>query len=220
MKQSRFPKFFQKLSLAFSRRKYQLLQDSDLHGKENGELQELKVNGKSQPIVPVSSKEASTRYLDELVSDLQADLQNGLTKVHVQERRHLYGWNDFEVAKPEPIWKKYLGQFKNPLILLLLASAVISLITKEIEDAVSITLAIIIVVTVAFVQEYRSEKSLQELGKLIPPECNCIREGKLEHLLAKELVLGDIVCISVGDRVPADVRLFEVCPFACFYHSK
>ncbi|XP_048402516.1 calcium-transporting ATPase type 2C member 2-like isoform X3 [Stegostoma tigrinum] len=209
MKQSRFPKFFQKLSLAFSGRKYQLLQDSDLHGKENGELQELKVNGKSQPIVPISSKEASTRYLDELVSDLQADLQNGLTKIHVQERRHLYGWNDFEVAKPEPIWKKYLGQFKNPLILLLLASAVVSLITKEIEDAVSITLAIIIVVTVAFVQEYRSEKSLQELGKLIPPECNCIREGKLEHLLAKELVLGDIVCISVGDRVPADVRLFE-----------
>ncbi|XP_043562577.1 calcium-transporting ATPase type 2C member 2-like [Chiloscyllium plagiosum] len=209
MKQSRFPKLFQKLSIAFSRRKYQLLQDSDLHGKENGELQELKVNSKKEPIVPVSSKEASTRYLDELVSDLQADLQNGLTAVHVQERRLLYGWNDFEVAQPEPIWKKYLGQFKNPLILLLLASAVISLITKEIEDAVSITLAIIIVVTVAFVQEYRSEKSLQELGKLIPPECNCIREGKLEHLLAKELVLGDTVCISVGDRVPADVRLFE-----------
>ncbi|XP_067854215.1 calcium-transporting ATPase type 2C member 2-like [Heptranchias perlo] len=207
MTQTRIPELFQKLSSVFSRKRYQLIDNLD--GKENGELQELKANCKNEPILPVSSKEASTRYLDELVSDLQADLQNGLTKADVLERRLLYGWNDFEVDKHEPIWKKYLGQFKNPLILLLLASAVISLITKEIEDAVSITVAIVIVVTVAFVQEYRSEKSLQELSKLIPPECNCIRESKLEHLLARELVLGDTVYISVGDRVPADVRLFE-----------
>ncbi|XP_067905252.1 calcium-transporting ATPase type 2C member 2-like [Heterodontus francisci] len=206
---TRTPNFLQKLSLLLSRRKYQLIRDSGLDGKENGELQELNVSSKTKAIVPVSSKEASTQSLGELVSDLQADLQNGLTKVHVLERRLLYGWNDFEVDKHEPIWKKYLGQFKNPLILLLLTSAVISFITKEIEDAVSITVAIVIVVTVAFVQEYRSEKSLQELGKLIPPECNCIREGKLEHLLARELVLGDTLCISVGDRVPADIRLFE-----------
>ncbi|XP_038662245.1 calcium-transporting ATPase type 2C member 2-like isoform X1 [Scyliorhinus canicula] len=205
-KQTAIAKFFRKL---FSRKKYQLVEESDSDGKENEVLQELKDGSKKKTIVPVSSKEASTRYLDELVSDLQADLQNGLTEVQVLERRLRYGWNEFEVSKPEPIWKKYLGQFTNPLILLLLASAVISVITKNIEDAVSITMAIIIVVTVAFVQEYRSEKSLQELGKLIPPECNCIRKGQLEHLLARELVLGDTVCISVGDRVPADVRLFE-----------
>ncbi|XP_025058883.1 calcium-transporting ATPase type 2C member 2 isoform X4 [Alligator sinensis] len=100
--------------------------------------------------------------------------------------------------------------FKNPLILLLLASALVSIITKEYEDAVSIAMAVLIVVTVAFIQEYRSEKSLEELNKLVPPECNCIREGKLHHLLARELVPGDIVCLSVGDRVPADLRLIEV----------
>ncbi|TMS01719.1 Calcium-transporting ATPase type 2C member 1 [Larimichthys crocea] len=59
--------------------------------------------------------------------------------------------------------------------------------------------AIIIVVTVAFVQEYRSEKSLEELGKLVPPECHCVREGNLEHLLARELVPGDTVCLSSTD---------------------
>ncbi|XP_056141547.1 calcium-transporting ATPase type 2C member 1 isoform X3 [Lampris incognitus] len=79
----------------------------------------------------------------------------------------------------------------------------------QFDDAISITVAIIIVVTVAFVQEYRSEKSLEELGKLVPPECHCIREGNLEHLLARELVPGDTVCLSVGERVPADLRLFE-----------
>uniref|UniRef100_A0A8C2GQ64 Calcium-transporting ATPase n=1 Tax=Cyprinus carpio TaxID=7962 RepID=A0A8C2GQ64_CYPCA len=100
-------------------------------------------------------------------------------------------------------------QFKDPLILLLLASAVISVLMRQFDDAVSITVAIIIVVTVAFVQEYRSEKSLEELGKLVPPECHCVREGHLEHLLARELVPGDTVCLSVGERVPADLRLFE-----------
>uniref|UniRef100_A0A665U702 Calcium-transporting ATPase n=1 Tax=Echeneis naucrates TaxID=173247 RepID=A0A665U702_ECHNA len=100
-------------------------------------------------------------------------------------------------------------QFKDPLILLLLASAVISILMHQFDDAISITVAIIIVVTVAFVQEYRSEKSLEELGKLVPPECHCIREGNLEHLLARDLVPGDTVCLSVGERVPADLRLFE-----------
>uniref|UniRef100_A0A674GS40 P-type Ca(2+) transporter n=1 Tax=Taeniopygia guttata TaxID=59729 RepID=A0A674GS40_TAEGU len=102
------------------------------------------------------------------------------------------------------------SQFKNPLILLLLASALVSVITKEYEDAASITMAVLIVVTVAFIQEYRSEKSLEELNKLVPPECNCLREGKLQHLLARELVPGDIIYLSVGDRVPADLRLIEV----------
>lgn len=200
-----FLSLFQKVSLVFARRKYQQV----LEGETDTELQEVEVNTKKEPILSVSSKEASTRQLDDLISDLQADLENGLTDGQVLERRQQFGWNDFEVDKPEPIWKKYLGQFKDPLILLLLASAVISVITNEFEDAVSITVAIVIVVTVAFVQEYHSEKSVQELGKLIPPECNCIRGGKVEHLPARELVLGDTVCISIGDRVPADIRLFE-----------
>ncbi|XP_067857944.1 calcium-transporting ATPase type 2C member 1 isoform X2 [Heptranchias perlo] len=100
--------------------------------------------------------------------------------------------------------------FKNPLIMLLLASAVISVLMHQLDDAVSITVAILIVVTVAFVQEFRSEKSLEELSKLVPPECHCVREGRMEHLLARELVPGDTVCLTVGDKVPADLRLFEV----------
>lgn len=86
----------------------------------------------------------------------------------------------------------------------------VSVLTKQYEDAVSIAMAVLIVVTVAFIQEYRSEKSLEELTKLVPPECNCIREGKLQHLLARDLVPGDIVSLSIGDRIPADIRLTEV----------
>ncbi|XP_016379566.1 calcium-transporting ATPase type 2C member 1 isoform X4 [Sinocyclocheilus rhinocerous] len=161
-------------------------------------------------MIPVlSSKKASELPVNEVVCALQADLQFGLTQEEVTRRRAYHGWNEFDISEDEPLWKKYISQFKDPLILLLLASAVISVLMRQFDDAVSITVAIIIVVTVAFVQEYRSEKSLEELGKLVPPECHCVREGRLEHLLARELVPGDTVCLSVGERVPADLRLFE-----------
>lgn len=167
-------------------------------------------NGENETMIPVlSSKKASELPVSEVASILQADLQNGLNKCEVNHRRAFHGWNEFDISEDEPLWKKYISQFKNPLIMLLLASAVISVLMHQFDDAVSITVAILIVVTVAFVQEYRSEKSLEELSKLMPPECHCVREGKLEHTLARDLVPGDTVCLSVGDRVPADLRLFE-----------
>uniref|UniRef100_A0A673L1W9 Calcium-transporting ATPase n=1 Tax=Sinocyclocheilus rhinocerous TaxID=307959 RepID=A0A673L1W9_9TELE len=113
----------------------------------------------------------------------------------------------------EPLWKKYISQFKDPLILLLLASAVISVLMRQFDDAVSITVAIIIVVTVAFVQvnpTYIDEMtSLSLFPSFQLSLCSSVREGRLEHLLARELVPGDTVCLSVGERVPADLRLFE-----------
>ncbi|KAI4472066.1 calcium-transporting atpase [Holotrichia oblita] len=118
-------------------------------------------------------------------------------------------YNEFSVKDEDPPWKKYLEQFKNPLILLLLASALVSIFMKQFDDAISITVAIVIVVTVAFVQEYRSEKSLQELTKLVPPSCHCLRESTPDTFLARELVPGDVVLLNIGDRVPADLRLFE-----------
>ncbi|KAG1936624.1 calcium-transporting ATPase type 2C [Pimephales promelas] len=174
------------------------------------ELADYQPHCENETMVPVlTSKKASELPVNEAACALQADLQFGLTQEEVSRRRVYHGWNEFDISEDEPLWKKYLSQFKDPLILLLLASAVISVLMRQFDDAVSITVAIIIVVTVAFVQEYRSEKSLEELGKLVPPECHCVREGRLEHLLARELVPGDTVCLSVGERVPADLRLFE-----------
>uniref|UniRef100_A0A8C2PZA9 Calcium-transporting ATPase n=1 Tax=Cyprinus carpio TaxID=7962 RepID=A0A8C2PZA9_CYPCA len=173
-------------------------------------IAECQPHCENETMVPVlTSKKASELPVNEVACALQADLQFGLTREEITRRRTYHGWNEFDISEEEPLWKKYISQFKNPLILLLLASAVISVLMRQFDDAVSITVAIIIVVTVAFVQEYRSEKSLEELGKLVPPECHCVREGRLEHLLARELVPGDTVCLSVGERVPADLRLFE-----------
>ncbi|XP_026289386.1 calcium-transporting ATPase type 2C member 1 [Frankliniella occidentalis] len=157
----------------------------------------------------LSTGEVSSMAVEEVASVLQVDVRTGLSWRESEQRRSLTGLNELAVLQEDPTWKKYIEQFKNPLIMLLLGSAVVSICMKQYDDAVSITVAIIIVVTVAFVQEYRSEKSLQELTKLVPPSCHCVREGQLETFLARELVPGDIVYLSVGDRVPADLRLFE-----------
>ncbi|KAL7835794.1 hypothetical protein SRHO_G00281410 [Serrasalmus rhombeus] len=136
-------------------------------------LAECQPHSEDETMVPVlTSKKASELPVNEVACALQADLQFGLSHDEVSRRRAYHGWNEFDISEGEPLWKKYISQFKDPLIMLLLASAVISVLMHQFDDAVSITVAIIIVVTVAFVQEYRSEKSLEELGKLVPPECH------------------------------------------------
>ncbi|CAM5151224.1 unnamed protein product [Eretmochelys imbricata] len=208
MVERRFSKLFQKGSLFRLAQKYQPVGNGEPE-RETDE-RELTAIEQEKEVKALPPKEACKCHKEDLAKSLHVDLQTGLSEFSVLQRRITHGWNEFTVDNTEPIWKKYLDQFKNPLILLLLASALVSVITKEYEDAVSIAMAVIIVVTVAFIQEYRSEKSLEELNKLVPPECNCIRKGKLQHLLARDLVPGDIVCLSIGDRVPADIRLIEV----------
>ena len=102
---------------------------------------------------------------------------------------------------------KFLETFKDPLILMLLGSAVLSVLVGQIEDACSIGAAVIIVGTVAFIQEYRSEQSLEALNTLVPPTCHVKRNGEWVKVLAEVLVPGDAIKLSSGDRVPADARI-------------
>ncbi|KJE91439.1 calcium-transporting P-type ATPase [Capsaspora owczarzaki ATCC 30864] len=146
---------------------------------------------------------------EETLARLDVHRDRGLDAAAVNHRRGLRGFNELEVKDDEPLWRKFLDQFKEPLILLLLASATISLLLGQFDDAISIALAVIIVVTVGFVQEYRSEKSLEALNKLVPHKCHCLREGKVQQIYARELVPGDIVVLALGDRVPADIRMIE-----------
>ncbi|XP_012912429.2 calcium-transporting ATPase type 2C member 2 isoform X3 [Mustela putorius furo] len=209
MVERRFSQFLQKLPFSGAGHLYEPLERSELEILIGGQC-DSKAIEREKTVVALSPKEASKCHKEDLAKAFYVDLQNGLSEFSVSQRRQVHGWNEFVADNTEPVWKKYLDQFKNPLILLLLASALVSVLTKEYEDAVSIAVAVLIVVTVAFIQEYRSEKSLEELTKLVPPECNCIREGKLQHLLARDLVPGDIVSLSIGDRIPADIRLTEV----------
>ena len=140
-----------------------------------------------------------------------------------------HGSNELPHEEAEPLWLRFLKQFKETLILLLLGSAAISFVMGNLDDAISITIAVAIVVTVGFVQEYRSEKSLEALNKLVPHFAHLIRGGPdsskagnhFESLAngkegsgrasttvaASQLVPGDLVLFSTGDRIPADIRI-------------
>ncbi|GAB0089465.1 hypothetical protein DMENIID0001_040080 [Sergentomyia squamirostris] len=120
----------------------------------------------------LTTEEASILSSSEVAGRLNVDIRMGLRWSEANYRAKVIGYNELHAPEDDPTWKKYIQQFKNPLILLLLGSALVSICMKQFDDAVSITIAIIIVVTVAFIQEYRSEKSLEELKKLVPPECH------------------------------------------------
>uniref|UniRef100_A0A8C0UGM6 Calcium-transporting ATPase n=1 Tax=Cyanistes caeruleus TaxID=156563 RepID=A0A8C0UGM6_CYACU len=164
-----------------------------------GQECELTIIEQEKEVAVLPPKDACKCHKEDLARALNVDLQTGLSEFSVLQRRSKHGWNEFSVENTEPIWKKYLDQVR-----------IFSHLSVPTRVPPLCSQAVLIVVTVAFIQEYRSEKSLEELNKLVPPECNCLREGKLQHLLARELVPGDIIYLSVGDRVPADLRLIEV----------
>ncbi|KAH7727794.1 hypothetical protein AAVH_04838 [Aphelenchoides avenae] len=160
-------------------------------------------------IMSLSVFAASASTSEECAAELRTNLEAGLPTAEANRRIGFTGYNEFDVEEKESMLHKYVEQFKNPLIALLLASALVSIIMRQFDDALSITVAVVIVVTVGFVQEYRSEKTLEKLNKLVPPTAHCIRDGKSVQFLARELVPGDLVTLNMGDRVPADLRIIE-----------
>lgn len=148
------------------------------------------------------------KTVEQTVEELRTDLTNGLSNHDIISRRSLYGINELRKEEEASLPMKFLANFyEDPLILLLIGSAFISFLMGNVQDAVSITVAILIVVTVGFVQEYRSEKSLDALNKLVPAEATLTRNGNTSNVLASTLVPGDLVQFRQGDRIPADVRI-------------
>eukprot|EP00090_Calanus_glacialis_P018320 TRINITY_DN2841_c0_g1_i1.p1 TRINITY_DN2841_c0_g1~~TRINITY_DN2841_c0_g1_i1.p1 ORF type:complete len:922 (+),score=301.16 TRINITY_DN2841_c0_g1_i1:143-2908(+) len=180
-----------------------MIQDSE-DSLDGERVKEMWLSNSHPAVVPV----------EEVENILRTDRVKGLSTRQAEERYTTFGYNELIVKDEEPVWKKYLEQFKNPLIILLLCSAIVSIGMKQYDDAASITLAIIIVVTVGFIQEYRSEKTLEKLKKLVPPVCVCVRDGRPESFEAKFLVPGDLVTMQTGDRIPADLRLVSCIDFA------
>ncbi|SCU90837.1 LADA_0F06678g1_1 [Lachancea dasiensis] len=179
--------------------------ESVVRGTEGGILPSEASN------TPSPSLEFCTMSVEEAAAALGTNVQNGLPNINeVRNRQQAYGINEITADEDEPLWRKFLGTFvSDPLIMLLIGSAAVSFVMGNIDDAVSITLAIIIVVTVGFVQEHRSEKSIEALNRLVPAECHLIRAGQESRLLASVLVPGDLVHFGVGDRIPADLRIVK-----------
>ena len=133
----------------------------------------------------------------------------GLSSEEAAKRLTKYGLNVLLEKKRKPVWLLFLGQFKDLMILILLAAALISSLIGELNDALVIIIIVILNAVVGFLQEFRAEKAMAALKKMSAPSATVLRDGKPMHLPASELVPGDVVLLEAGDMVPADLRLIE-----------
>lgn len=133
----------------------------------------------------------------------------GLNEEEVQQRLNAYGLNQLEETKRATAFHLFLNQFKDVFVIMLLIATAISFLVGEPIDALIIAVIVVLNAVVGFVQEYRSEKAMEAMRKLVAPKSRLMREGKEIMVSAKEVVPGDIVLLESGDRIPADSRLIE-----------
>ncbi|NPV88972.1 calcium-translocating P-type ATPase, PMCA-type [Coprothermobacteraceae bacterium] len=150
-----------------------------------------------------------TLSLEEILAELETSL-SGLSSQEAARRLEQVGPNVIP-EKPGPTaWQMFLGQFKDFMILLLLAAAVVSIVLGETVDALAILAIVVLNALIGFLQERRANESLQALKKLAKPTAKVVRDGQLTTVEAAELVPGDLVVLEAGDFIPADGRLVEV----------
>lgn len=147
---------------------------------------------------------------DEVLQELNVNSNVGLTEKDVEERRKKYGLNEFTVKEEGGIFKDIIEALSEPMIVILIIAAIISVVIGEYTDAIGIIGAIIIGVAIGLITEGKSKKAAEELSKLTENiEVKVIRDGKIHQVQKSYLVVGDIVCIEMGDMIPADGRLIE-----------
>ena len=138
---------------------------------------------------------------------------HGLTSTQAEERRRTSGWNELTSAKSKPLWKLFLEQFQDFLVIILMIAAVISGLLGDAESAAVILVVITLNAILGTVQTRQAERSLNSLKNLSAPKASVLRDGTVVQLPARELVPGDIVLLEAGDIVPADGRIIECAGF-------
>lgn len=159
---------------------------------------------------------------DEVAKVLNVDPNTGLSTQEAQRRLEQFGPNELASAPPVPAWRRFLQQFQDPLVYLLLAATGISLVAWFIEranahpgaetealpfDAIVIVLILIVNAILGYIQEARAEEAVNALSEMTAPTSNVLRNGRVERINTTDIVPGDILVLGEGDTVPADGRL-------------
>ncbi|MFA6603258.1 MAG: HAD-IC family P-type ATPase [Patescibacteria group bacterium] len=137
----------------------------------------------------------------------------GLKAQEVKDLRFQFGANVLPAERVASGLRIFLAQFTNPLVYILLGVGGISLAIREYRDAGFILLTVVLNSVFGFVQEYKAQKTLTALKRMVQPTAKVIRDGVRQEIVASELVPGDIVFLTVGDRVPADAAVLEAASF-------
>ena len=144
----------------------------------------------------------------EIVKLLDVNPKHGLSDDEVVKRQKQFGPNRLTARRSLPAWRRLLNQFHQPLVYILLVSAIVTLALSEYVDSIVIFLVVLINAIVGYVQEHKAEKSIEALAKMVTTEATVRRNGRKDRISADELVPGDVVLLQSGDKVPADLRLF------------
>ncbi len=155
---------------------------------------------------------AYSKPLADVLSELTST-PHGLTSAEAAERRSKFGPNELAEKPPTSPWVLFLGQFRDLMIVILAAAAVISGVMGDLTDTAIILVIVVLNAVIGFTQEYRAEKALSALKKMTVTRAVVIRDGRHQVIEAAELVPGDVVTLEAGNVVPADIRLFETTSF-------
>ena len=149
------------------------------------------------------------RSVEETVQRLKTDVNHGLVTAKVARRRERFGANVLAPKRGKPAWLRFLTQFNAPLVYILLASAVIVALLGEWVDAGVIFGVTLVNAAVGYIQEAKAEDAIAALARMAASFATVIRDGAKHSIAAAELVPGDVVLLAGGDKVPADLRLFQ-----------
>lgn len=160
-----------------------------------------------------NDKPAYRRSTTDLLNQYKSS-ESGLSSSLASSRLETDGPNVLSGLKTEPLWRRYARQFQDWMILLLLASGGLSAYLGDVRTAIVLIALVLFNTVIGFLQEYRAEKTMQALEKLVQPLAEVYRDGKLTEIESRSLVIGDIVRLSEGQSVPVDVRLIETESFS------
>ena len=153
--------------------------------------------------------------IDEVISILKSNKEYGLSKKEVDKRAVKNGKNIIEEKKKESIVIKFIKQFNDFMIIILIIAAIVSAVVSKIQgendyiDSIIIVVIVVLNAIMGLVQEERAEKSIESLKKMTPQKAKVIRDGSVKEILAEDLVPGDIIELESGNYVPADCRIIE-----------
>lgn len=152
---------------------------------------------------------------EEVLEEQSTSAAQGLTVAEAQSRLASVGPNKLDEEEKTPMWKRFFEQMGDPMVIMLLVAAAISVITGFIQgepewaDAAIILSVVILNSVLGVVQEAKSEQALEALQEMSAAQSKVIRDGKMVHMASSELVPGDVVLLEAGDSVPADCRVIE-----------
>ena len=147
--------------------------------------------------------------IDEVSRDLGAS-NEGLTNQEAERRLVEFGPNELQAEKQVSPLQIFIGQFKSILIIILFFATIFSAVVGEIINAIIILAIVIASAGLGFFQEYRAERALEALKKMLSPAITVVRDGKEKRLDSSKLVPGDVIILEAGDKIPADARLFKI----------